>query len=312
MNNMNFKIRLLFFVAGCATLLASCKVRTPDGVLSESKMENVLYDYHEAQFMAERSGNLQQNIETYTEAVLQKHGVTRTEFNESMKWYSRHVDKLYDIYDRLSKRYQNEAQAMGSLVDEGGMDYSNLSNKGDTSNIWRAETHCLLVPMRGRNLFSFHINADTSFKKKDRYEWHFHTFFEYKEGRKSLEAVIAIRYANDSITTMREAVYGEGDNVISVTAGNLPIKEVEGFLYLDEPWTESVKLCFVSRMSLVRFHDRKAKTEKQVSAADSVENAKENAKKAFIDSIQNSTKTQEKGDHFRPVAHGRAVPHKKD
>lgn len=44
-------IILLFISAFC---LMSCKPGTPDGVLGAGKMEDVLYDYHMAQAMAQQ------------------------------------------------------------------------------------------------------------------------------------------------------------------------------------------------------------------------------------------------------------------
>lgn len=299
-------------LASLIFLLGSCKVRTPKGVISSGKMENILYDYHEAQAMAQNTEKPNYYTEVYTEAVLQKHGVSRESFNKSLEYYSRHADLLYDIYEKLNKRYQNEIQAMGGNLDNAGINYAALSSKGDTANIWTGKTYGLLLPKLGKNLLAFSMTADTSFKPKDKFEWHITTQFIYKEGRKTAECVIAVRYENDSVATMQQPIYGDGENVITLQASKMPIKKVEGFIYIDEPWNETVKLLFLSKITLVRFHSQEAKETEKPLPADSTANEQENAKKAFIDSIQRTTKEENKGDHFRTVTRGRAIPHQKE
>ena len=156
------KVITIFLTATVIFAATSCKVRTPKGIISPDKMENLLYDYHEAQAIAKNTNNKDNNTEIYTEAVLQKYNVSRKEFNNSMEYYSRHADQLYKIYTNLEKRFQNEIQANGGAL-ENDINYSNLTANGDTANIWTFKTYGLLLPQPGKNRFEFHINADTSF-----------------------------------------------------------------------------------------------------------------------------------------------------
>lgn len=308
LHNLKFAV----IMAMSLTLMFACKVRTPKGIIGESEMEELLYEYHVAQAIAQDSAQSARYTELYTEAVLQKHNVSREAFNRSMEYYSQHADLLYDIYDRLGKRFQNEMQAMGenSLSSR----YSALSAEGDTANIWTSKNYCLLVPCAGKNLFSFHIEADTSFHPKDRFEWHFNTQFVYKEGRKTAQAVIAIQYDNDSVFSAAQTIYGEGENILTIQASNFPIKKIEGFLYLDETRSETVKLLFVSGNSLIRFHSTEKPSEKpdEASSQDSIANREETLKKSFIDSIQRTSVEKDTSDHFggQPVRK-REIPHSK-
>lgn len=287
-------------------VLSSCKVKTPKGIIPHDEMERLLYDYHEAQAMAENGAA--GKVEVYTEAVLMKYGVTRDEFNASMRYYSRHADELYDIYDRIGKRFQNDMRGMGTVAETGNEQV--LSEVGDTANIWRGARSMLLTPEPASNLFTFRMNADTSFRPKDRFEWHFTTKFVYKEGRKSLQAAIAVVYEGDSMTIAEQPVYGEGDNVLTLQASSLPIRRIEGFIYLDEPEGSDAKLCFISRMSIVRYHEQHEPEKTTITPADSAENAREAEKKSFIDSVQRSSKDNG-GDHFKSVTRGREMPHQK-
>ncbi len=302
----------IFFLVTVILFFISCKVRTPKGIIPADEMENLLYDYHEAQAIAKNTDNATRNTDIYTEAVLQKYEVNRAEFNKSMQYYSRHADQLYKIYSNLEKRFQNEVQAYGGNLANDGINHANLSTHGDTANIWVSKSYSLLTPKPGKNRFEFQIKADTSFMPKDRYEWHFNTLFVYKEGRKNAQTVLSVIYSNDSITTIQQPIYGDGENVISLQSSNLPIKRIEGFIYLDEPWNETTKLLFISRISLIRFHSVEPKNLKVAPAVDSVDNAKKAAEKKFIDSIQQSAKNSGKGDHFRSVTRKRATPRQKE
>lgn len=304
---------ILLAIAVAGVLLTSCKVRTPKGVISTGKMENILYDYHAAQSIAKDAGNSDYYAEVYTEAVLQKHGVTREEFNASMEYYSKHADLLYDIYEKLGKRFQNEVQAMGGSIESASVNYAALTSQGDTANIWTGKNYALLIPKPGKNLLKFHINADSTFRLKDRFEWRLSTKFIYKEGKKTAQMAIAIRYDNDSVVSVKQSIYGEGENVLTIpSSSKLTIKELDGFIYIDEPWNETVKLMFISGMSLIRYHAQPEPKAPELTPADSTANAEEAAKKAFIDSIQQTSKAgNDTSDHFRATTRGRAIPHQK-
>lgn len=74
----------------------SCKPGPPDGVLGAGKMEDVLYDYHMAQAMAQQmpGDSIAYYTRLYQEAVFMKYGITQSDFDKSMIWYERHADKL--------------------------------------------------------------------------------------------------------------------------------------------------------------------------------------------------------------------------
>ena len=87
-------------------LFASCETKVPAGIISSSDMVDVLYDYHLAQAMAaQASDSSAYRYRVYTQAVLQKYGLTQAEFDSSMVWYTRHADYLYDVYKQVDQRF---------------------------------------------------------------------------------------------------------------------------------------------------------------------------------------------------------------
>ena len=86
--------------------VAGCKVKRPSDVISESKMENLLYDYHVAKSMGDNlpySENYKKAL--YIDAVFKKYGTTQAAFDSSMVWYTRNTEILSKIYDKVKKRH---------------------------------------------------------------------------------------------------------------------------------------------------------------------------------------------------------------
>lgn len=98
-------------------VLLGCKPGKSAGILSESKMENILVDYHLAQGMAENSDmGLEQKRYEYIQTVFNKHGITEAAFDSSMVYYSINAEVLVQIYNKVAKRIE----AQTALLGEGG------------------------------------------------------------------------------------------------------------------------------------------------------------------------------------------------
>ena len=310
---MRISFSIMLSIVVCIFMFSSCKVRTPKGILSESRMENFLYDYHMAQSMAERGDSVEYKMSVYTEAVLAKYKLSHDDLERSLKWYSRHADVLYKIYDKINQRLDNEIQVFGASSNRlQAFDYTNSAVSGDTANIWQGKSSCLLLPRIGQNMLSFRILADSICKPKDKFEWSFNSQFVYQSGKKNAVAVIAVRYENDSVTSVQQQVYGNMKNSVVLSSANLPIKQIEGFIYLEEPMNTSAKFLFLRDISLVRIYNKSKKDSVVVSKPDSVAVDKDAESKRFIDSIQNTAKESNQGDHFRSVVRERARPHEKN
>ena len=73
--------------------VAGCKVKRPSDVISESKMENLLYDYHVAKSMGDNlpySENYKKAL--YIDAVFKKYGTTQAD-RKSTRLNSSHVKR---------------------------------------------------------------------------------------------------------------------------------------------------------------------------------------------------------------------------
>ena len=296
-------------------IMVSCGNGRPRNVLSESKMENLLYDYHLAQASASIHGDSSSYYDDlYKQSVFRNYKISKADFDRSMLWYTRHTDLLYKIYTRIDERYSQLSQDRNASRMSSSSLYNSMSGKtaGDTANVWNDRIVQMLSPQGLNNTYSFSIKVDSSYHPRDRFVWHFSTKFVYSEGRKEATAVLTVRYSNESTTTVVQSIYGNNDYDVSLTASDLPIKSIDGFIYLNERWTENVKLLYLSQFSLFRFHAQHPKktngsplTDKE--RADSLKAVRageqaiaSDAEKKFIDSIQGTAKpSRHEKAHFK-------------
>ena len=143
-------------------ILLSCEQK-PDDLLSKREMENVLYDYHIAQYMA---SNLpfeeRYKSRIYIDAVFDKYEITEEQFDSSLIYYNRHTEEIKDIYDHVKLRLE-EYEA--NLQLESGSDEirASFTLGGDTADIWSGQRVILLRDNPYLNKETFTIKTDTSF-----------------------------------------------------------------------------------------------------------------------------------------------------
>ena len=123
--------RSLPFLILLMMVVAACKPTVPSDIIQPDDMEDLLYDYHMADAMAEQAkGNYAENVIAYRTAVLKKYGVTQEKFDTSMVYYMRHADQLHKIYEHVAQRLQDKAQELGTSVGTAG----NFTANGDTTS----------------------------------------------------------------------------------------------------------------------------------------------------------------------------------
>ncbi len=261
-----------------ALVLWSCKPSRPPGIISESKFENILVDYHLAQGMSELSGN-NPGVDRYKyiQAVFRQHKVTEAQFDSSLVYYSQHAEILTQIYDRVLPRIQASLDAAGGNSAALANEYAHLTSHGDTANIWAMSEFATLVNTPSRNLFSFVIHADTSFYKGDAFLWHFHSQFVSSDHMLDGVAQLILRFANDSTVSTTVHLSGSSNNDLryepASSLDTMRLKTVEGFVYMSvsaDQKDASRSVLLLTDFSLVRMH-KKHKEEIAEEIADSLQ-----------------------------------------
>jgi hypothetical protein len=112
MNRCFFVILTLFFVMACS------QNKVPKDVLSQKKMEAVLWDVlladQTAEFYIQNDSSvnaLEKHAELYQQ-LFQIHKISKEDFKKSLRFYERHPQLLKPVFDSLQKRSERSVQNM--------------------------------------------------------------------------------------------------------------------------------------------------------------------------------------------------------
>lgn len=294
---INLPIIVLLLSVVCA-----CTPGVPDGVLSEGKMEKVLYDYHLAQGLAMQQSSDSVNYYTrlYYQAVFNKYDIDEATFDRSMEWYTRHTDRLGEIYKRMAERSGNRAEGSESniLLASGAQSLS-----GDSLNMWKGDTHVLLNS-KGVNRFFFTLPADTALHASDVLQWQFFVDWHYHDGLRQAEAILAVEYENDSVSVTNYKIYSSGLQTLILRTADLRVKRIYGFIYQHAPWTERPRLLMLSNIRLLRLRNNTLQSSEPISTrtqSDTVAspNLRVTLQHRMRDSLLRQDTLNERRSHFR-------------
>ncbi|MCD7714020.1 MAG: DUF4296 domain-containing protein [Prevotella sp.] len=241
---------LLFLAVGCG--------ERKKMILSERKMEDVLFDYHLAEGISRHQNADSATQAHYFDLVLKKHNVTREEFDSSMVYYMTHADRMYAIYDKLSDRLTNEGRLQGvdagNLVLSGGLD-------GDTANIWQLADKHVFSTYVPDNILRYRIEADSTFRPGDNLILSFSSDYLFQDGIRNGFAMFSVRLRNDSVITRTKQISAGNTNRLEVNdTKRIGIKEILGYFTLhpsngrSEKPSASVRLMVLSDIRIVKMH----------------------------------------------------------
>ncbi len=253
---MRSQNKFLFILSALCLFAASCKKEIPSYVIQPEEMEDILYDYHLAQAVGDRwNGAERYKSKLVMEYVFKKHDITQAEFDTSMVWYTRNMEKLSDVYTNLSKRFEvansNIAHVYQSYEKE-------KSASGDSVNLWCNRKLYVLSSSPLTNRVTFEIKADTTFHELDCLVWNMNVF--RKENKKGgLYASLIVSYKNDSAVSVVSPLAFSGYHAVTLKTDTLPVKNLQGFIYYDDSIMSSI---VVSDISLMRYHASSLEIEK--------------------------------------------------
>ena len=268
--------------------LMACKPTVPSKYIQPGDMEDILYDYHVGQAMAQQDTGRYDAREykrlLYLAAVLEKHGVTRAEFDSSLVFYYTRADRFEGLYKRVADRLSDKALDLGASQSDVNR-YAVLTSTGDTANVWVDRKQMVLMPYPPRNRFDFELTCDTTYKKGDSFQLNLVVDYLYQGGSKDAVVNLTVTYQNDSIVSQSNhlSVSGVSQVRIGEVRGQKP-KLIRGFIYLGKGNTSDkessvLRLMFVHSIQLIRFHkqgvvdDEEDKTEKEEAKKTDVQKA---------------------------------------
>jgi hypothetical protein len=245
-------------------LLMGCAPSVPGKYIQPGEMEDILYDYHIAEAMANDYESRRDTLlmRVYKAAVLKKHGYSEAEFDSSMVYYMRHADRLHHIYESLAKRLENKSVALGGAANDFSK-YSSSSLSGDTANVWTGDATFVLMPVSAFNTYSFNVKVDSSYHAGDKLLLNFDTQFIYQDGMRNGVALFAVKLKNDSVISRNVHMSGSSHYSVEIAdVDRVGIKEVKGYFILNRSYNASaesqttLKLMIVNHISLVCIHTK--------------------------------------------------------
>ena len=198
-----------------AFVLVSCKPTVPSTYIQPGEMEDLLYDYHVAMSVAAVKNATPEQQEAYKLAVFKRYGIDETEFENSLKYYLRHTERLKKIYENIDERLKKEAQAQGVSASDFNQ-YGDKSLKGDTTNVWNRAKAVILTPQSPYNYHYFEVKTDTTFHKGDQLTLEFDPLFIVQDGTREGVAVFTVTFGNDSIATETARFFSEGHQSVPI------------------------------------------------------------------------------------------------
>nr|WP_302831736.1 DUF4296 domain-containing protein [uncultured Bacteroides sp.] len=237
-----------------AFCLTACQVKRPKTVLSDAKMENVLYDFHIAKALGEDIPyNESYKRVLYIESVYKKHGITQADFDTSMVWYARHPEMLTKVYEKVNQRLKSQRDGINHLI-------ALRDNKpkeslpGDSIDVWIWQHIYELTGMPLDNKIAFTLPADTNFKDRDTLKWTVRFHFNNGKPDSVLTPLMAMQifYEKDTVNGLLK-IKEAGTETLTLSADTLgKIKEVRGFIYY--PMQKTAQSLLADQISLMRYH----------------------------------------------------------
>ena len=237
--------------------VAGCKVKRPSDVISESKMENLLYDYHVAKSMGDNlpySENYKKAL--YIDAVFKKYGTTQAAFDSSMVWYTRNTEILSKIYDKVKKRLKDEQELVGDLIAKRDKK-PKMTKQGDSIDVWPWQRMVRLTGEMMDNQYVFTLPTDSNYKDRDTLVWEVrYRFLEpmLADSLRGVTMAMQVIYEKDTINHWKK-VTEPGVQQIRLFADTLgSMKEIKGFIYYPMDSQEKGGAVLADRFMMTRYH----------------------------------------------------------
>ncbi|EJW95417.1 hypothetical protein EVA_16485 [gut metagenome] len=237
--------------------MGACKVEIPEEIISESEMENLLYDYHLAKSMGDNLSYTENYKKVlYIDAVFMKYGTTQAIFDSSMVWYTRHTEMLSKIYERVSNRLRKEQELVGDLIAQRDKK-PKTTKQGDSIDVWPWKRMERLTGQPMNSAYVFTLPTDSNYKDRDTLVWSVRYQFLQPLLPDSLRSVtMAMQVIYDKDTVSRWTIVRKsGVHHICLHADTLgKMKEIKGFIYYPVEKDRQTGSLLADCFSMMRYH----------------------------------------------------------
>lgn len=145
--------------------LSACK-KTPEGILSEEDMAQLMADIHMGEAMIDFNYADYPNDSTrkaLKQSIFAEHNVTAEEVDTSFVWYGNHIEDYIKVYDRTIEIIQTRQRENANATHE------QISVAGDSVQVWHGPQRLKVSNTMPSRIVPFNILPDSTWKKGDIY-----------------------------------------------------------------------------------------------------------------------------------------------
>lgn len=243
---------LIFLVLA---LLTGCQEqRVRGGILPESVLEDVLYDYQLAIALAadeSQNGHRSESEYRYVQAVFDKHNITSDEFDLSLAHYTRNPKQMLRITKHVSERMTAEVQRLSETQNGGS---GNL--KGDTVTIWQNEAGVLLTA-NGQNHFEHHVSGKEIGACRTLFFKAVPTWYS-RENDICMALVAVVKFDNDSTAVFNNVIreYNRNNGLSVSVPEKRKVREVTLQAYPLTTWKKEAQVTVLTNMALQKIKQK--------------------------------------------------------
>lgn len=130
-------------------MLCNSCIKRPEGVQSDKKMAPVIADLElaEAYMETQRGSTNEKERRATVDRIIEKHGLTREQFDTTMAWYGRNNDNYYELCTLVEKELSKRKHDLSG----------DKSIEIETSDLWPYPRLSLLSRLSSSDAFNFSI-----------------------------------------------------------------------------------------------------------------------------------------------------------
>lgn len=252
MNPFNKILKNTLFILVLFTVFFSCTNR-PSNVLSQKKMENLLFDIHLLEGSLRVKGYYYQqedSMNPYYSELFNQYGITRVEFDSCLSWYTKHPKRFERVYLNVKNRIEN-LKADVAIRKFHPIDSARYTESVD---LWNQPIRLTSINKKERNNLNFEIKNE-NLLANDLYELSFIQRILPNDKAEKHFAVMRINYwsgKSDSIYTLLKNDSVLRKYTLKLKARDLlKIKSLNGEL-LGTISSESLMNSYIDSIKLVR------------------------------------------------------------
>lgn len=212
--------------------LFSCHLK-PAGVLSEEKMENILFEMHKTEGALQAKEITAQTLENkklYFSQILKNQHVTQAEFDSTIVWYTKHPMEFADLYKNIITRFDT----LNAQVQRGTF-HPKDANYGITDvDIWNLKKMYKFTKDSMRTKVDFEIAGNDILLVGDKYTLSFLRRVAPCDSSENPFIVLKINYLNGKKDSIFTKTYNDSllrrYKLIFKVRDTLKIKSISGSL----------------------------------------------------------------------------------